>query len=42
VIIRESKVALRRGGDADEADGLCGAVAANDGYLFLKLLEELA
>ena len=42
VIVRESKVALRRGGDADEADGLRGAVAANHGYLFLKVLKELA
>jgi len=42
VIVRESKVALRRGGDADEADGLRGAVAANHELSFLELLKELA
>jgi len=38
----KSMVPLGRGGNSDEAHGLCGAIAPNHSDLFLKFLEELA
>jgi hypothetical protein len=42
IVVRKSKVPFRRGRNANEANRLRRAVATNNSYLFLELLEELA
>ncbi len=42
IVVRKSKVPFGRGGNPNEANGLRRAVAPNNSYLFLELLEELA
>ena len=42
IVVRKSKVPFRRGRNANEANRLRRAVAPNNSYLFLELLEELA